>query len=66
MCVCVCMGIYTHNNNLVTCRLSTIRNADLIVAFKKGEVVEKGTHNELTQDPCGFYSNLVASQMNAH
>jgi ABC-type multidrug transport system fused ATPase/permease subunit len=48
------------------CRLSTIRNADLIVAFKKGEVVEKGTHNELIQNPRGFYSNLVASQMNAH
>jgi len=30
-------------------RLSTIKNADHIIVFKKGEVVEQGTHDELLQ-----------------
>jgi ATP-binding cassette, subfamily B, bacterial MsbA len=30
-------------------RLSTIKNADHIVVFKKGEIVEQGTHDELIQ-----------------
>jgi subfamily B ATP-binding cassette protein MsbA len=30
-------------------RLSTIKNADHIIIFKKGEVVEQGTHEELLQ-----------------
>ncbi len=61
-----CILILTMRPTQYMCRLSTIRNADLIVAFKKGEVVEKGTHNALIQNPDGFYSKLVHSQMNAH
>ena len=42
-------------------RLSTIKNADLILAMKDGDIVEKGTHDELLQKG-GFYAGLYNSQ----
>lgn len=42
-------------------RLSTIKNADLIYVFKKGEVVEQGTHDELIENN-GEYSRLCKMQ----
>jgi ATP-binding cassette subfamily B protein len=42
-------------------RLSTIRNADEIIAIKDGEIIERGTHNELIEKD-GFYANLYNSQ----
>lgn len=42
-------------------RLSTIRNADLILVMKDGDIVEKGTHEELLAK-AGFYYNLYNSQ----
>lgn len=42
-------------------RLSTIRNADEIIALKDGEVIERGTHDELIKRN-GFYANLYNSQ----
>jgi subfamily B ATP-binding cassette protein MsbA len=38
-------------------RLSTIINADMIVVLDKGEIVQKGTHHELLQQP-GLYKEL--------
>lgn len=45
-------------------RLSTIENADLICVIDHGEIVEKGTHNEL-MDARGAYYRLVKSQYDA-
>jgi len=42
-------------------RLSTIKNADLILVLKDGDIVEKGTHEELLKQN-GFYSELYKSQ----
>jgi ATP-binding cassette subfamily B protein len=42
-------------------RLSTIRNADMILVMKDGNVIEKGTHDEL-MSMGGFYRDLYDSQ----
>ena len=42
-------------------RLSTIKNADLILVLKEGDIIEKGTHEELLQKG-GFYADLYNSQ----
>lgn len=42
-------------------RLSTIENADLILVMKNGNIIEKGTHQELLQAPT-LYASLYNSQ----
>ncbi len=42
-------------------RLSTIENADLILVIKNGDIIEKGTHQELLQAPT-LYASLYNSQ----
>ena len=39
-------------------RLSTIRRADRIIVLNNCDIIEDGTHDELLQNPNGFYSNL--------
>jgi ATP-binding cassette subfamily B multidrug efflux pump len=42
-------------------RLSTIRNADLLLVLNEGQIIERGTHDELLEKK-GFYYNLYMSQ----
>jgi ATP-binding cassette subfamily B protein len=42
-------------------RLSTIRNADLVLVIHEGQIIERGTHDELLAQR-GFYYHLYMSQ----
>lgn len=46
---------------IVAHRLSTIREADVILVMKEGKIVEQGTHDELLAQK-GFYAELYNSQ----
>lgn len=46
---------------IVAHRLSTIREADVILVMKEGKIIEQGTHEELLAMN-GFYSELYNSQ----
>ncbi len=47
---------------IVAHRLSTVRNANKIVVLNKGEIVEIGTHSELSERR-GFYFELIRNQL---
>ena len=49
---------------IVAHRLSTIRNASLILVMKDGKIIEQGTHEELLAQG-GFYNKLYYSQFQA-
>jgi ATP-binding cassette subfamily B protein len=42
-------------------RLSTVRNADMVLVINEGQIVERGTHDELLAMK-GFYHDLYMSQ----
>jgi len=46
---------------IVAHRLSTIRNADVILVMKDGRIIEQGSHEQL-MTANGFYTNLYNSQ----
>ena len=46
---------------IVAHRLSTIKNADQILVMRDGNIIERGTHDELL-DRGGFYAKLYESQ----
>jgi ATP-binding cassette subfamily B protein len=49
---------------VVAQRVSTIRDADLILVVEDGEVVGRGRHSELLET-CATYQEIVASQLSA-
>jgi ATP-binding cassette subfamily B protein len=49
---------------IVAQRVSTIRDADLILVLEDGAVVGRGTHHELLAD-CATYQEIVGSQLSA-
>lgn len=49
---------------IVAHRLSTVREADVILVMREGKIVEQGTHEELLEKK-GFYHTLYHSQFSA-
>ncbi len=47
---------------IVAHRLSTIREADIILVMKDGNIIEQGNHTTLLQKKNGFYASLYQSQ----
>lgn len=47
---------------MIAHRLSTVKGANKIFAFKEGKVCEEGTHDELMSDE-GLYYSLVRQQL---
>ncbi|EOA25505.1 hypothetical protein CARUB_v10018848mg [Capsella rubella] len=48
---------------VITHRLSTIRNVDVICVFHNGRIVESGSHEDLMENLEGQYSSLVRLQL---
>ena len=46
---------------VVAHRLSTIKESDVILVMKDGNIIEQGSHEELLKQG-GFYTNLYNSQ----
>jgi ATP-binding cassette, subfamily B, bacterial len=62
-------GVVERSLNVLACtriviahRLSTVRNADLILVLDQGKIVERGTHAALLQRN-GLYTRIVQSQI---
>lgn len=51
---------------IIAHRLSTVRKADVILVFRKGQVVERGTHAELIAREGGVYRKLYEYQIGLH
>ncbi|WP_137938283.1 type I secretion system permease/ATPase [Chitinivorax sp. B] len=47
---------------IIAHRLSAVRIADRIIAMDRGQIVEIGSHRELSNKPGGYYANLLALQ----
>lgn len=51
---------------IIAHRLSTVRKADKILVFKKGQIVETGRHEDLIKKDGGVYRHLYEYQIGLH
>lgn len=51
---------------IIAHRLSTVRNADHILVFDKGQILEEGTHNELIKKKDGKYRHMYEFHIGLH
>ena len=47
---------------IISHRASSTKNADIIIVLDEGKIIQKGTHNELSNQT-GFYQNLYNQQL---
>jgi ATP-binding cassette subfamily B protein len=52
----------TRTTFLVSHRVSTVKDADMIVVLRDGRIAERGTHDELVREG-GFYADLHRRQL---
>ena len=50
-----------YNGGCFANMISTIRKADLILVFHEGKIVQRGTHDQLVEQP-GIYSEMCKVQ----
>ena len=60
--VSLCSLVKLKDKPLVEGRLSTIRDADIILVMRDGRVIEQGSHEELLVRPGSYYAKLYNSQ----
>lgn len=60
------IGALTHNKTiiLIAHRLKTVRNANQILVLDGGQIVQRGTHEELMQQP-GLYADFIGMRQEA-
>lgn len=46
---------------MVAHRLSTIKNADAIMVLENGQIIERGSHNELIEEKGRYYQLYTGS-----
>ena len=47
---------------IISHRLATVSDADVIIVIEKGKILERGTHKELLQIENGIYRELYKVQ----
>jgi ABC-type glutathione transport system ATPase component len=51
---------------IVAHRLSTISHADVIIVLREGEIIERGSHDELLSKPDGTYAAMWKEQSTSY